>query len=147
MKLHTNIPDYYSCGSVVIGLITGKDPCDIQQSLIRYRRKNPPKANEFCFQLRDLSNANNTYWNELRYFLRKRIGKHRTVEMWNKPAIKLGDWVYSVDPNNWYLVMTSDHVQIVHNRKSWDTAAIQGMPVNQHKWNKRKVICYIQMKG
>jgi hypothetical protein len=146
MKLHKNIAYGYSCGSSVIALLTGKHPLIIQENIVLYRKKHHPKKDDPSFETKHIYNQDQTYWSELRHFLKKQIGKNRTVDIWNK-NIKLKNFAANVNPKDWFIVLTKEHVQLINNNIVYDCNNMSGESMTWHIWKDQRIICYIKLRG
>lgn len=144
MQIHSNIPWYYSCGATVIGLLSGKHPSAIESEIVKYRRKHSPKKDDHSFTQKFIDDKNYTYWSELRYFLRKKIGKNRTVDIWDK-NIKLKDFADQMRQKGWFIVLTKNHVQIINDMLVYDCNALRGEWVHCHVWKNQRIICYVRL--
>ena len=141
-KFH-NTDRYASCGAVAIGTVLGENSFDIERKIIKYRQKHPPNLNDYIVLSNWREDRSITFFEEAIHFVRPFIGKNK-VETPTK-RMRLLDLVCTVlNPNYIYMVMTKDHIQIVHDYKVWDTVSRRN-DINAHIWNKRPVIKYIRL--
>jgi hypothetical protein len=145
MKLHFADRFGGSCGSVVLAILLNKEPAKMEHEILKYRKTHKPKdVSRRCYK-QNIHNYKITYWSEIKALLSKFVKNRKTVAV--KEEIKLKDLIANkLDPKNYYIVLTTSHIQIVHNKKVWDTDGM-GQSIKTHLWNRCKVHYYIRLNA
>lgn len=131
------------CGSVALSVLNGKSPFQNVQDILSFRKTQKPYTDEYLYP-NFYDDYTTIYYKEILHFFSPYFKKGAEIINVRKKYPIL-EFVELLNPRCCYLVATTIHLQVVRNKKVWDTCT-SGTEISRNSFNKETVKWFVQLK-
>jgi hypothetical protein len=133
--------DGYPCGAVALSYVNGKLPKENVKDILEFRARNKPWKDEWVNRENYFDDREHFYFNEAKHFFAPYMDFTKIKTPRGNP--KLRKFIRKLPPQT-FLVWTTEHIQIIKNRKIFDTIGAN-ISIEDHWWANEPVRFYTRL--